>query len=468
MSKLVNAMRQKDSYTANGAVTHSTSLDAVVDMFYLAGASRSMPEQSIINVFTKAFAQNPELALKCLYWSRDVRGGAGERRFFQTIMKHLLTTDRDLYDYLAGFIPEYGYWKELFLFETPNEHTLNWMRNVLQDPKDNQGGLLAKWFPRKGAWFVSMHKFANLTPKQFRKLLVEKTKVVETQMCNREWSGIEYSKIPSQAFQRYKNAFKKRDEIRFTQFLQAAVKGEVKINSATLFPYQLYQSYNRGENATAINAQWQNLPDYVREGSFIPVCDVSGSMTGMPMDISVSLGVYLSERNRSIFKDAFITFSSTPKLQYLKGTVVDRFRQLRRAEWGMSTNLQAVFELILSKAVENQLSSEDLPGTILIISDMEFNFATENNKKSNFEAIQKKFAKAGYTMPKLVFWNVNGREGNVPVSADTADVALVSGASPAIVENVLAGKDFTPRGIMLETLGKDRYQKISYETYRSL
>jgi hypothetical protein len=205
-------------------------------------------------------------------------------------------------------------------------------------------------------------------------------------------------------------------------------------------------------------AQWINLPDYVGEGSFLPVCDVSGSMLGLPMEISVSLGVYLSERNKGLFKDAFITFSEDPKLQYLTGNVIERFNQLNRAEWGMSTNLQAVFDLVLNKAIENRLSQSDLPETILIISDMEFNSACRN--RTNFEVIQDKFEAAGYKMPKLAFWNVNGREGNVPVSADTKDVALISGASPAIVKNVLAGKDFTPKGIMLETLLSERYEKI--------
>jgi len=455
MSNLINAMRQKDSLTANGALTNSTSLNAVVDMFFLAGASRRMSEQDIINVFVKAYNEDPNLAVKCLFWARDVRGGAGERRFFQIILNYIIKNYPSVFEFNARLIPEYGYWKDVFSILTPNATNLDWMKSELE--KENSG-LLAKWFPRKGIWFSSMHKHLGITPKQFRKMIVEKTKVVETAMCNKEWDVIEYSKIPSQAFQKYKRAFARNDESRFMNFINAVVKGEAKVNSGTLFPYQLYQSFTKGMDKNALLAQWMNLPDYVGEGSFLPVCDVSGSMCGLPMEISVSLGVYLSERNKSVFKDAFITFSEQPSLQYLKGNVIERFNQLSRAEWGMSTNLQAVFDLVLNKAKENNLSQSDLPETILIISDMEFNEACRY--RTNFEVIQDKFEAAGYKMPKLAFWNVNGREGNVPVSADTKDVALVSGASPSIVKNVLAGKDFTPKGIMLETLLSERYEKI--------
>lgn len=458
MSNLLNAMRQHDSETANGAVTHSTSLNAVVDMFFIAGASRQMTEQSIINVFVKAFDQDPVLAIKCLFWARDVRGGAGERRFFQVIMKHLIKSIpyEELVDQLMVLVPEYGYWKDVFQLERPTPDNLDWL--VRQLDENPNKALLAKWWPRRGEWFSHGHKFAKMTPKEFRKKLVELTKVVETDMCNKEWTNINYSHVPGQAFQRYKKAFLRNDESRFTQFITKAVKGETKVNSSTLFPYQLYQSFYRGEDKNSIIAQWNNLPDYVGEGSFLPMCDVSGSMTGLPMDISVSLGVYLSERNKSIFKDAFLTFSGIPELQVLKGTVIDRFNQLRTAHWAMNTNLTAAFELILNKAKKADLPQSDMPDTILIISDMEFDPAWMG--KTNYETIQMMYENAGYVAPKIAFWNVKGREGNVPVNAKASNVALISGASPAIVKNVLAGKDFTPQGIMLETLNSERYKPL--------
>jgi len=458
MSNLLNAMRQHDSETANGAVTHSTSLNAVVDMFFIAGASRQMTEQSIINVFVKAFDQDPVLAIKCLFWARDIRGGAGERRFFQIIMKHLIKSIpyEELVDQLIVLVPEYGYWKDVFQLERPTPDNLDWL--VRQLDENPNKGLLAKWWPRRGEWFSHGHKQAKMTPKEFRKKLVGLTKVVETDMCNKEWQNINYSHVPGQAFQRYKKAFLRNDESRFSQFITKAIKGEAKVNSSTVFPYQLYQSFCKGENSNSIIAQWNNLPDYVGEGSFLPMCDTSGSMIGLPMEMSISLGVYLSERNKSIFKDAFLTFSEKPELQVLKGNVADRFRQLRGAHWEMNTNLLAAFELILNKAKDAGLPQSDMPDTILIISDMEFDPAWMG--KTNYETIQMMYENAGYVAPKIAFWNVKGREGNVPVNAKAPNVALISGASPAIVKNVLAGKDFTPQGIMLETLNSDRYKAL--------
>ena len=458
MSNLLNAMRQHDSETANGAVTHSTSLNAVVDMFFIAGASRQMTEQSIINVFVKAFDQDPVLAIKCLFCARDIRGGAGERRFFQIIMKHLIKSIpyEELVDQLIVLVPEYGYWKDVFQLERPTPDNLDWL--VRQLDENPNKGLLAKWWPRRGEWFSHGHKQAKMTPKEFRKKLVGLTKVVETDMCNKEWQNINYSHVPGQAFQRYKKAFLRNDESRFSQFITKAIKGEAKVNSSTVFPYQLYQSFCKGENSNSIIAQWNNLPDYVGEGSFLPMCDTSGSMIGLPMEMSISLGVYLSERNKSIFKDAFLTFSEKPELQVLKGNVADRFRQLRGAHWEMNTNLLAAFELILNKAVQAGLPQSDMPDTILIISDMEFDPAWMG--KTNYETIQMMYENAGYVAPKIAFWNVKGREGNVPVNAKAPNVALISGASPAIVKNVLAGKDFTPQGIMLETLNSDRYKAL--------
>lgn len=454
-SKFVNASRQKDAKTANGAVTHSTSLHSVVDMFFLAWASRNMSEEDILAVWTRALVEDRTLAFKCLFRARDIRGWAGERRFFRTIWNSLSTKDVKHYQQL---VPEYGRWDDL------NKQSWDLIIEELKLWTHPQFGLLCKRLPRKGEQFEYTRKQLWWKPKQLRQLLVKHTNVVEQLMSFRARSDIDYSKIPSQAFQKYKKAFMRNDQERFQMFLDTKAD---TIKSATLFPYQLYQSYKRWENKQVINEQWKNLPNYVGEWqSFIPVCDVSGSMmwgygnkwTVSPMDISVSLGVYLSERNKSVFKDAFITFSSTPKMEYLKGTATQRFDQLERAHWDMSTNIQGVYELILRTALENNLPQEDLPQNIIIISDMEFNEAGWRN--TNHEAAIKKFQAAGYKLPNLIYWNVNGRTGNSPVSYDTHGTALVSGASPAIVKQLLGGEDMTPLGICLKTLNSDRYKQV--------
>lgn len=457
MKNLINATRGYNSVTENGAVTHGTSLNTCVDMFFLAGASRNMSENDIVMVFEKAFGSDPKVALKILFWARDARGGAGERRFFQVIMKHIAVKYPEIFDELMIHVPEFGYWKDVFSIEKPNDNTLDWLMRGLTERDDR---LLAKWFPRKGPWFTAMHKYMKMTPKELRKLLVSMTTVVETQMCARNWGGINYEHVPSVAMNKYREAFFKHDDVRMKKYIEMVHSGEAKINASVLFPHQLYQAINHGQDEKAVEAQWMNLPDYM-EGSterILPVCDVSGSMSGLPMDVSVALGIYISERNQGIFKDAFITFSERPVMEFLKGSLGQRMRQLSRASWGYGTNLQATFNLILESAVRESLPEEQMPTKLLIISDMEFDEASEG--QTNLDDIRQKYTSAGYTMPEIIFWNVNGRLGNAPAQTHDTGVGLVSGFSPSILKSILKGKVYGPEQLMLDTVMVDRYAVI--------
>lgn len=463
MSRLVNATRGYNSVTHNGAVTHSTSLNYCVDMFFLGGAARTMDEKSITVLFERAFAQDSNLAVKLLFWARDARGGAGERRFFQVIMKHIGVNYPEVFDQLMVLVPEFGYWKDVFVIEKPNNNNLNW----LEDKLNSNDGLLAKWFPRKGPWFVAMHKYLKITPKEFRKKLVELTKVVETQMCKNDWAGIEYAHVPSVAMNRYRKAFYKHDAERMQAYIDKVKSGEAKINASVLFPHELYQAMRRGENASAIEAQWENLPDYM-EGTterILPVCDVSSSMNGLPMEVSIALGIYISERNKGIFKDAFITFDDNPTMEYLSGTLGQRMRQLLNAKWGGSTNLQATFDLVLNSAIRENLSPEEMPTKLLIISDMEFNEADGGHRhpQTNLDVIRSKYAQSGYAMPEIVFWNVNGRLGNSPAQVHDKGIGLVSGFSPSILKSILKGKVYGPEQLMLDTVMTERYARVKID-----
>lgn len=461
MSGLVNATRQYNSTTANGAVTHSTSLNYCLDLFFLAGASRNMRESDIILAFDRARAENKNLAYKILFWARDARGGAGEKRFFQIVMEHISKIDAYDYDQLAIYIPEFGYWKDIFKIEKPNKNNLNWLSTQLEESPN--ANLLAKWFPRKGEWFVAMHKYLNITPKEFRKKLVSMTKVVETQMCANEWSEINYSQVPSVAMNKHRKSFFNRDGKRYGEYIVDVQAGKQKINASVLFPHQLYQAICNGDDAAAVEAQWNALPNYM-EGSterILPVCDVSGSMEGLPMDVSISLGIYISQRNEGIFKDAFLTFSETPEMNYLKGNLYQKMLQLKKANWGMSTNLQATFDLILDSAIRESLPESEMPTKLLIISDMEFNEADEN--RTNLDVIRAKYFESGYKMPEIVFWNVNGRLGNVPASAKDSGIGLVSGFSPSILKSVLQGEIYSPEQLMLDTVDTARYSCIETE-----
>lgn len=460
MSKLIQALSTKDSFTANGAITHSTSLNAVLDLFFIAGASRTMEESVIRNMLTKAYAENKFLTLKVIFWAGDIRGGQGERRFLRIALRWLETYHNSVLEQLLQFVPEFNRWDSLF--ELSSDKSLQLIYKALADK--NQ--LCAKWMPRKKQYDNFASKFRKrfgLTPKQYRQLIVENTNVVETQMCKKEWSEIEYKKIPSVAFSKYRKAWARNDGERFKQFIDDVNAGKQKIHASVIFPHDIYKSYKAGGDEASINAQWNCLPNYLEnsEERILPVCDVSGSMSGTPMDISVSLGLYFSERNKSVFKDAFITFSEKPKLQHLKGNLTQRIQQLESADWGMSTNLASVFMLILNKAVENKLSNDDLPTMIVIISDMEFNMASKS--QTNFEFIDKAFAKHEYKRPSLIFWNVNGRENNVPVNKNDKNVALVSGCSPVTIKSILSAREITPVEVMMTALNDKRYDCLDLE-----
>lgn len=455
-SQLVNATRQKDTLTDNGAVTNSTSLNNIVDLFFIAGASRRMSEKDIEKMLLKSWTEDQLLTLKLIFWAGNIRGGAGERRFFRIALKWLEKNYDKALNKNIDLVPHYNRWDSLFHLD------FNKYSHLIVENLEKKNGLLAKWLPRKKQHdhlAYKVQKSLGINPKQYRKLIVSLSKTVEQQMCAKEWKEIEYSHVPSVAMNKYRKAFLKNDKDRFSQFILKVKKGEEKINASVIFPYDLYNAVMRGEDKNAIEAQWHAMPNYMEgtDEKILPVCDVSGSMAGLPMSISVSLGLYLSERNESIFKDAFVTFSGNPKMEYLKGSVVERMHQLERAHWDGNTDLSKVFKLILSKAIDSNVSPDEMPTMILIISDMEFDNCAS---LTNYENIVRQYEESGYKIPKIVFWNVNGRIGNVPVSAKQKNVALVSGATPAVVKGVLSAKSYTPIDIVKKTLNNKVYDLV--------
>ena len=322
-----------------------------------------------------------------------------------------------------------------------------------------------------------MRKHLGLTPKEYRKLLAENSNTVEQLMCAKEWSKIEYSKLPSKAMSDLMKAFSKNDLERFQSYLTSVEKGEAKINAGAVYPYDIVKNLKQG-NAKGANVQWDALPNFM-EGSaerVLPVVDVSGSMETAAggnanvtcMDVAISLGLYISERNVGPFQDAFVTFSESPTLQILKGSLNERYNQLARADWAMSTNLEAVFKLVLSKAKASNVSEDEMPTMILILSDMEFNSATNSYRSTSAwnptaqEMIRTMYEDAGYKMPNIVYWNIQSRgDNNKPVHFDTNGTALVSGFSPALLTNLLGGKDMTPISMMMSVIDSERYSVVT-------
>ena len=456
MNELVKATLTKDTTTTNGMRTNSTSLNKCLDFFFIAGASRNMREEDITSLFGAAIAENPNVALKILFWARDVRGGAGERRLFRYCMLWLSENHPTMSAEVTKHIPEFGRWDDILYGDTVTAlEEIVW---ALAEAN----ALCAKWMPRKGPVANQIRKAMNMSPKEYRQSLVALTRVVETRMCKKEWNQIGYKTVPSKAFSKYRNAFLRNDSKRFTQFLTDVKEGKSSINAGAIFPHDIIRPYLNmsHKNDDAINEQWKALPNYMEgaKENILPVCDVSGSMTGLPMEVSISLGIYISERNEGTFKDAFITFSERPQMEFLTGNVWERSRQLSLADWGMNTNLEATFNLVLDKAVENNIPQSDMPDKLLIISDMEFDHCAQGY--SAMDMIKEKYDNAGYKMPGIVFWNVDGRMGNVPVGAKDNNTALVSGFSPTILQSILSGDLESPLELMLKTLKNERYEVI--------
>jgi hypothetical protein len=347
---------------------------------------------------------------------------------------------------------------------------------IIADANTAENGLCAKWMPRKGVVAEKLRNFMGMSPKQYRKTLVNLTNVVETKMCAKDWDSIEFGKLPSVASARYQKAFGKNAYESYSAYIASLVKGEAKINAGALYPYDVTKSLTHG-NAKVANEQWKALPNYMEGANdmILPVVDVSGSMSSPAgssktvtcMDVAISLGLYISERNEGAFKDAFITFSDNPQLQVLSGSLQDRYAQMSSADWGMSTNLEATFKLILDQATKHNLSQDEMPNKILILSDMEFNSATGRGygRESHWnptaqQMIEKMYDTAGYTMPQIVYWNIQSRNGGVPVAFDAKGTALVSGFSPAIMTSLLGGDIESPQQIMDKTIMSDRYAPI--------
>ncbi len=449
--------------TENFAVTNKTSESALVDLFFRVGAARG---QDLSGTFARAYGEDNEIALRVLLWARDARGGAGERNTFRDLLLKLTYIAPDAVLSILPNIPVVGRWDDLLvpLYYSTNPVLQNAAYELiaagLNDP--HTSGLVAKWMPRKGPVAAELRRRSGLTPKQYRKSLVMRTKVVESEMCAKKWDGIKYDHVPSVAMSRYTKAFWKHSPEKMKEYIEAVKSGEKKVNASVVFPHDVLRGMMNAGPELA-NEQWKALPDYVNsEEKFLPISDVSGSMITsvsgsiQALDVSVGLGIYLAERNKSAFKDVLMTFSQCPDLFKISGTLSERHAQVSAAPWGMNTNLEAAFMAILEHANKNRVKPQDMPTTLIILSDMEFDYCITSPDSSLYENLNHQYEVAGYRVPKVVFWNLSSRNKNFPVTIRDERTALISGYSPTIVKQVL-GANLNPEKIMLETVMVDRY-----------
>ena len=476
--QLTEAMKIENTTTENGMATNTTSLNYCVDLFFRGGAMRNAPEEDIVRLVAKSFAEDPERTLKILFWARDIRGGAGERRFFRVAFKSLATLLPSVMETYLHLIPKYGRWDDLIHLEGTSLEKQ--VLTVISKALDDTDSLCAKWMPRKGSFANKLRKFRKQTPKEYRKMLVHLTKVIETRMCKGEWNQICYSHVPSLAMSRYGNAFNKKDHERFQEYIKSLQKKDenVKVNVGAIYPYDVIKGIKRG--STVAQEQWDALPNYMENNNerVLPLVDVSGSMGTSCggnltcMDVALSLGLYISERNVGAFHNHFLTFSAEPQLQHLEGSLTERLRQLQMADWGMNTDLVKAFKRILDQARKHNVKPEEMPTQLLILSDMEFDESQGKRGWSNDceyewnetaqQMVEREYVQAGYEVPKIVYWNIQSRNENVPVRFDKDGTALVSGFSPSILTALLDGQDMDPVTIMDKVIFNERYDAIEY------
>lgn len=503
MNKFVNGMNDTFNFTLteNGALTHKTTKSDLLDMFAMGAAMRNRSESDIVLMWRKAFAENPVYALKCLFYIRDIRGGQGERRFFRICIKDLASNDIEAARRNLKYVPEFGRWDDLYTFVGTKleKDALQIIKEQLAlDVTCKTPSLLAKWMKSENTSSMESRRLAGITReflgmshKQYRKtlsILRERINVLERLMSAGKWDEIEFDKIPSKAGMKYKNAFAKHDlerEKANTQTYAEFAKDETKtVNAKTLYPYECVHEaiqimgnqqgwgYRRGNNVSLMDTQrlmtnkyWANLADYFNGATFDGICivDTSGSMSGTPIEVAISLGMYCAEKNKGPFGGYFISFDSTPKWVKVEGAdFCDKVYRMTGTSWGGSTNIEAAMDLILNIAVKNHCKQSDLPKNLAIVTDMEFNCVRSSAgfgraDDTLFEKIAKKFSAYGYKMPHVIFWNVNARQSNIPMR-DDGNVSYVSGFSPSIFETIMSGK--TGYDLMMEKLNTERYACI--------
>ena len=484
--------------TLNGAAAYSASGNACLDLFAVGGGMRYRRKDDIIHLFERAYIETPDLAMKLLFHIRDIREGMGERDIFRTLLRHTARTWPESAEKNVRYISEYGRWDDLLcLLGTPAEQTAvsiikQQLENDLDAVKRRQEGelnapvsLLGKWLPstntssartcRQGKKLMNALGMTEHEYRETLKVLRANSCITEKYLTDKRVAKIRYEAVPSEAMLKYRNAFNRHDEARFTEFIEAVKEGKASVHTDTLFPYEVmkplfdnrsWKSAPKSKfDAKVLDAIWSSLGSEAGAKNAISVIDTSGSMycgagNIKPITVALSLGLYFAERNKGAFNNSFITFSNRPQLQKIQGrTLAEKIRCMEKSEWGMSTNLEAVFELLLKTAIDSDASQEEMPSAIYIISDMEFNQCVSKANKTLFDNAKDRFAAYGYELPAVVFHNVNSWHMQVPVRANTKGAAMTSGASRTAFKQEIH-ENMTPLSHMLRVLESKRYEKI--------
>jgi hypothetical protein len=500
------------THTWNGALSYSSTQSALVDLFFKSvrtidcidyrsvkvqcKSERSCNNNTLEKLFDKAYEEDRVRALKFLFYLRDCRGGKGEKRLFRALVRHLRFKDRKFLEHNIQNIPTFGSWKDLTLcfFGTELEQDAVQLiaTQLVSDMKSDHPSLCAKYAPTEGGAFDREHKAATKISKEMGLSLVKyrkqcltplraKLNIVEREMCSNNWNEIDYQKVPSIAGTRYTKAFRKHDEERYNEYLNKVVRGEAKMNTSVLMPYQIvapYLNHSRGHHIHPkrddhVEAQWTSFIQDRRgkwksNVNILPLVDVSGSMSTSdspnPMQVAVSLGLLLAELNQSEqYHGKFITFHTTPQLLKIEGdSLCEQVTSMHNTPWGGSTDVQAAFDLILNAATMFNVKQEDMPQILLILSDMQFNQA--HPQHTNWQIIEDKFTAHGYVRPTLIFWNLSGKTTDYPVpSAEVPNCMLLSGYNDSFLYSIMDLKMPNPLEVVRASLDAERYNCVITE-----
>ncbi|MBQ0037913.1 MAG: DUF2828 family protein [Clostridiales bacterium] len=476
--------------TENGAATYETTMSDCLDLFATIGAIRRQSDEEIISRFVRAYTEDADTAMKILFFGRDVRGGLGERCVFRVIIRWLADNEPASLRKNIRYIAEYGRYDDLLsLLDTACEKDAllcikqQLAKDMLALAEGGEVSLLAKWMPSINASNADTVRAAKrvaralgMTDATYRKTLVklrERIRILENNLRERDYS-FDYAKQPSKAMFKYRSAFMRNDRERYCAFMERVEQGSATLHTGTLMPYEVIAPCFRGfgmanvsEDARrSMDVTWNALENFAGDENALVVVDGSGSMYGgskpIPETVAMSLGIYFAERNRGVFHNHFITFSTRPQLVEIKGAdIVEKVRYCAQFNECSNTNIQRVFELILNTAVKHRVPQSEMPSTIYIVSDMEFDNCADGAQVKNFDYAKRLFAKYGYVLPKLVFWNVDSRNRQQPVRKNEQGVALISGCTPRLFSMVVGGENVTPYSMMMDTIGAERYAPIS-------
>ena len=475
--------------TENGANAFKSTNDSLVDLFSIIGSLRGRRKEEVEDLFAKAHAEDPLLAIKMAFYARNIRGGLGERETFKIIIRWLAINHPQQLIRNLVYIPHFGRWDDMYvLIGTPVEEHM-WAivtQQFLDDMSalkmpEAKVSLLGKWLKSANASSEETRALGRLTaeklglsPKQYRIALTKlrkRIKVVESQMSANKWEEIEFSEVPSKAMMNYRAAFQRHQPIRFEEYKESLKNRTSKINTDTLFPYEILERANLGINYMKgtfeinedpiLEAQWKALPNYIEEpANFLVMADTSGSMTGRPMATSISLAIYFAERNRGAFHNQFMTFSSRPQFVELKGNSL-REKVSHIESIVDNTDLERAFKEILSVAVSNAVPQEDMPKSLIVISDGEIDsFASSRSHWSFLSNMKNEFESAGYRLPKVVMWNVASRGNRFIDTIGNPNIQFISGSSPSSFKTLINGQNFTAQELMYETLNDEMYSMI--------